>query len=254
MRRLAIASSLVLLASCTNDFESFDFGPGGSDASAGGGGLSGTGGGTAGSGGGVAGSGGGVAGSGGVGTGGTSTGGVGTGGVSTGGVGTGGVGTGGVSTGGVSTGGVSTGGVSTGGVSTGGVGTGGVPTGGTGGVATGGTGGVATGGTGGTGGTTGLPTCETTYGSITGVSQVCAQTATTCDLRYSSNTSSCTKICLTGGGVCINAYNNSGTCGRGPQIGCDDSSHFSAICVCSRGGGTGQPCTSPQTCQAGVCS
>ncbi|HMR10006.1 MAG TPA: hypothetical protein PKA88_29715, partial [Polyangiaceae bacterium] len=110
------------------------------------------------------------------------------------------------------------------------------------------------GATGGTGGGPNLPSCADTYCSIPGVGQVCAQTAVSCDLRYNATTASCAKICTDGGGVCINAYNNSGTCGRGSEIGCANSTFGSAICVCSRGCGSGPPCSGTQTCQSGTCS
>lgn len=224
---------------CSNDFDDFQFRSGESSAggASSGGATSGGGSSAGGSGGSV----GGAAGGGGVltGGGGAPTGG---GGAPTGGGGapTGG---GGAPTGG---GGAPTGG---GGAPTGG---GGAPTGG-GGAPTGG-GGGPTGGAGGTGGATTLPTCDDTYGAINGVAQICLQTDSTCELAYAATTQTCTAICQQGGGVCQGVFNNQpGACGHGTPSNCDNNLFNDAVCVCSRGCGSGPPCPGNQTCNAGQC-
>jgi hypothetical protein len=98
-----------------------------------------------------------------------------------------------------------------------------------------------------------LPSCADTYGSLTGVEAVCLQTDTTCELRYASMVATCTQICTAGGGTCIGVFDNQGPCGHGPSAPCNTSQFQQAICVCSRGCGSGPPCTAPQLCNGGTC-
>lgn len=226
VRRLMLVgfAATVAVAGCTNDYDSFQFRSGES----GGGGT--TSGGTTGGGGSATG---GAGGTGGVVSGGGTTGG---GGAPTGG--------GGSPTGG---GGAPTGG---GGAPTGG---GGAPTGG-GGAPTGG-GGAPTGGTGGGGGTGGvvtIPGCNDTYGGINGVAQICDETDQVCELAYAATTQTCTDICEEGGGICQGVFNNQpGACGHGPPSDCNNNTFNDAVCVCSRGCGSGPPCPGNQVCNSG---
>jgi hypothetical protein len=131
-------------------------------------------------------------------------------------------------------------------------GTGGQITGGTGGtLSSGGSGGTATGGTpasggggggsgagGGAGGGTpdsGLPSCNSIYGTVAGY-LLCVQTATTCRFLQVAATGapSCTSVCAAHGGTCSSADNGDpGSCGVTGTATCA-TLFASSICVCSR--------------------
>ncbi len=215
--------------SCTNDFEAFDIG-----GASGTGGLAGANAGGSGAGSGNTTGGGGTGNSGGL-AGGSNTGGSGGGGGAP-------VGGGGAPVGG---GGAPVGG---GGAPVGG---GGAPVGG-GGAPVGG-GGAPVGG-GGSGGGTTIPDCQTTYGSLNGVSQVCLETDSVCELAFSATTQTCTQICSQGGGVCQGVFNNApGACGHAQPSTCDNNFFNDGVCVCSRGCGNGPPCPGNQVCNGGQC-
>lgn len=220
---LAGFAATVAVIGCSNDYDAFQFRS--DDTETGGGGSGGS-------------TSGGAGGSGGVSIGGSS--GAGTGGVVTGG--------GGAPTGG---GGAPTGG---GGAPTGGAaGAAGTPSGG-GGAPTGGGGGPTGGaaGGGGTGGVVTIPGCDDTYGQINGVASVCLQTDATCELAFAATTQTCAQICQEGGGVCQAVYNNDpGQCGHGQQSDCNNNIFNDAVCICSRGCGTGPPCPGNQVCNPG---
>src|SRR5262249_7016267 len=85
--------------------------------------------------------------------------------------------------------------------------------------------------------------CAGTYGGISGVHQVCLETADTCELHYNSTVQTCAQICSQGGGTCSAVYNNLGACGHAEALTCGDNGYESAICICATGG-----------CGDGVCN
>lgn len=98
----------------------------------------------------------------------------------------------------------------------------------------------------------GLPTCEDQHDSTTGVDDLCGQNGEVCSLAYGGT--SCSAICGAAGTECLNVYNNAPQtqCEQAQTLSCN-STPQSAICICSRGCGTGQPCTGIQLCAGGQC-
>jgi len=102
----------------------------------------------------------------------------------------------------------------------------------------------------------GLPECDATYtaGDIGGYAD-CGGDTTTCTIAYNSTMNTCTEICEAAGGECYLAFNNvTAACdiAWGEPIDCDFDSYTGAVCICSRGCGTGDPCSSG-TCTDGEC-
>jgi hypothetical protein len=90
-----------------------------------------------------------------------------------------------------------------------------------------------------------------TYGGINGVAALCLQTDTVCELAFSAVAQSCAMICAQGGGVCQAVYNNDpGQCGHGQQLTCNNTSLNDAVCICTRGCGSGPPCPGNQVCNS----
>ncbi|MCC6903072.1 MAG: hypothetical protein IT377_29145 [Polyangiaceae bacterium] len=177
-------------------------------------------------------------------------------------------GTGGASGGAAGTGGTSgAGGTGNAGGASGAGGGGGTGAGGSGGTGGGGTGGVGgaggAGGGGGTGGGTTLPSCNALYGSLAGALQVCDATAAQCTLAVDTDPNdgdagqTCGALCAGGGGECLKAFDNgAGQCvldTTDPRP-CTDATMSEGICVCSRGCGSGPPCSGGKKCKAGTCA
>lgn len=99
---------------------------------------------------------------------------------------------------------------------------------------------------------TGVIGCDDQYGGVTNYVG-CAQGGGTCTFSTSTISSSCATKCAGAGGECVDAYNNSGTCGLAERTGCSHTGYGTEICICSRGCGAGAPCTPPATCQSGQC-
>lgn len=98
-----------------------------------------------------------------------------------------------------------------------------------------------------------LPDCTSQHMGAPGF-QLCGQNADVCDIAFNGATTSCAAICDAAGTECIEAVNNSqGPCGHGQEIGCNAVGYNSAVCVCSRGCGSGQPCAATASCEGGVC-
>jgi len=75
-----------------------------------------------------------------------------------------------------------------------------------------------------------------------------------CQIGANVSATTCDEICEDGGGECIDAYNNDNMCGLGQPYGCGNTQGFNTvICICSRGCGTGAPCSGNQTCVNGQC-
>jgi hypothetical protein len=102
----------------------------------------------------------------------------------------------------------------------------------------------------------GLPECNVTYTltDVWGYSD-CGGTTTTCTIAYNSTLNTCTEICQAAGAECYLAYNNiTAACDIAwdEPISCDFNTYTAAVCICSRGCGTGPLCTSG-TCTNGEC-
>jgi hypothetical protein len=84
---------------------------------------------------------------------------------------------------------------------------------------------------------------------------LCMETPTACHV-YTTHDVSCTDHCHAQGGECSQAFDN--VMGRGctvaAAITCDTTDGGHAICVCSKGCGSGPACVSPQVCTAGTCA
>lgn len=123
--------------------------------------------------------------------------------------------------------------------------------------------GGAGGGSGGTGGTNALATCELLYGTVIGTLQVCQQFASKCVLSVDTDQADgdpgqpCSTLCAAAGGECLEAADNGASlCAidlADPRP-CTDATMSEGICVCSRGCGSGNPCTGGKQCKSGVCS
>jgi hypothetical protein len=102
----------------------------------------------------------------------------------------------------------------------------------------------------------GLPACDVTYtaGDIGGYAD-CGGDTTTCTIAYNSTMNTCTEICEAAGGECYEAYNNAATAcdiAWDEPIDCGFNTYTGAVCICSRGCGTGSLCTTA-TCTDGEC-
>ncbi len=99
----------------------------------------------------------------------------------------------------------------------------------------------------------GLPTCETQFQGTPSFVDVCGQNGEVCDIAFT--TSTCNSICRAAGTECLQMFNNAmGTTCEPAQNHTCSTFAASAICLCSRGCGSGQPCTAPQSCVNGTCS
>jgi hypothetical protein len=101
---------------------------------------------------------------------------------------------------------------------------------------------------------TDLPACTDTYTSedITGYID-CGESPATCAFEFNSESHTCNEVCEDAGGECVGAWNDYLTCGYGDWLGCNGDWYSSAMCVCSRGCGSDDPCPSTQTCEDGEC-
>jgi hypothetical protein len=101
-----------------------------------------------------------------------------------------------------------------------------------------------------------LPTCEDQYDALDGVFDVCGQNGEVCEVAF-GNGGTCNGVCGRSGTQCITVYNNAqGTiCQRSQQgqFSCDQPAN-SAICLCTRGCGSGPPCPGDQICLGGMCT
>ena len=77
--------------------------------------------------------------------------------------------------------------------------------------------------------------CAASYGGVSGVGQICLETAGSCELAYSAQIQTCSQICSQGGGTCQAVYNNIGTCGHAEELSCDSDAYQSAVCICDNG-------------------
>ncbi len=99
-----------------------------------------------------------------------------------------------------------------------------------------------------------LPDCNTQHAATAPSYQFCGQSGAVCDFAFNGTGKSCAAICGDAGTECEEAINNGqDTCDHGQNIGCDTIGFVTAICVCTRGCGNGQPCQPGQTCTSGTC-
>lgn len=79
------------------------------------------------------------------------------------------------------------------------------------------------------------PSCEAQY-THPAIHEFCFENPTQCGLRVDTTSSSCEDICLAGGGVCVEAFDDepNGTCVVGASLLCSTSGVSSMLCNCSR--------------------
>jgi hypothetical protein len=96
--------------------------------------------------------------------------------------------------------------------------------------------------------------CASIYGASPGYID-CGGTDTYCDMNVSFTGQSCAQMCAAGGGTCIDAWDNSGTCGLSTDFDCDYTGSVAAICRCTRpmaGGSWDQDCVDAVHTQCGA--
>lgn len=77
--------------------------------------------------------------------------------------------------------------------------------------------------------------CDDLYGSAPGY-VYCAETAISCEFSANTNGGDCNDLCLSLGGICLEAYDNADpVCMRRPEFGDDCfTDRGNEICICSR--------------------